>query len=394
MLYGIACGAIAWIFMIEGCRRSKYAFIFLSYLFLVFSLFYKAHVFVANAFLILMYPCIFFSAVKPRIRFALGVFAVALFIAVIMLSQATGKVPLLRLDFSSTGRYARDLLNDFDYGVFRDFYSNIFRVDQPAKIVQGLVAVGMILLSTFGAWLVAFAMTAFAARKQVIPVAFWFPVVVLVNYIVMATGLAYDTRGIGSRDEMMNRPLVWAHYVIAAWSTGVGYYLLFGNSPPATTRGRIGVAVVVIMALMVPLAFHKNLQTFPVWKMANYADFNAAPACLVKAAKFIRENSAPGDIIQDSGNDPKFIVTALAERQSYVSAGPFGPAFKPVKDRVASLNTFMAMHDAAEIRRFVVEKQINWILLRPENRVAWPHDVMQSVRFECGQYKVLHFPRA
>jgi len=395
MLYGISCAAIAWIFMIEGCRRSKYAFLILSYVFLIFCLFYKAHVFVANAFLILMYPCVFFTAVRPRIRLVLGVFAIALFVAVIALSQATGKVPLLRLNFSSTGQYVVDLLNAFDNGVFKEFYTRIFLVDQPSKAVQGFYALAMISLSTFGVWLLAFGVAAPAARKRIAPAAFWFPVVVLVNYLVMATGLAYDNRGIGTPDEMINRPLVWAYFVIAAWTAGASYFVLFGNRVPARPVERLGIVVATVMAMSGPLAFNQNLQTFPARKMASYAEFNAAPACLVEASQYIRTHSNAGDIIQDSANDLKFMVTALAERQSFVIGSQlFGKTSKPVEERIAALAGFMAMNDAGDIQRFAGETGIAWFLLRPENKVAWPDKVLNDAKFECGGYKVFHFSPA
>ena len=49
---------------------------------------------------------------------------------------------------------------------------------------------------------------------------------VVFNYLVMAMGLALDTRGVGTRDELLNRPLVWAYFVLAAWTAGGAYHLL------------------------------------------------------------------------------------------------------------------------------------------------------------------------
>src|SRR5450830_79683 len=72
MLYGIACAAIAWIFILEGNRRGRVASILIGYFFLAVCLFYKAHIFVANAFLILIYPCLFFPGLRQRWRLILG----------------------------------------------------------------------------------------------------------------------------------------------------------------------------------------------------------------------------------------------------------------------------------------------------------------------------------
>ncbi|SFB74343.1 hypothetical protein [Massilia yuzhufengensis] len=391
MLYGIACAAISWMFILEACRRQKYSFILVAYIFLTMSLFYKAHVFVANAFLIMIYPCIFFETIKLRLRVFLGILGIALFIAVIALSQSTGKVPLLTLDFSGIPKYSADLLDDFDQGGLKDFFTRIFLVERPSKPLQGLYAVTMILVSTFGFWLPALAAVLIGARKHLPLVVLIFPVIVLINYVVMATGLAYDTRGIGSPDEMMNRPLVWAYYVIAAWTGGTAYFLIFGDKLPATSTSKFSLGVAGVVALLAPLPFYERLQTFPAWKMGRYADFNATPECLVRAAEFIRDKSEVPEIIQDSANDPKFIFTALAERQSYVSAGPFGPKFAPVQDRATALVDFMELNNENDVLNFVSKRNISWFLLRPDNKVAWPSSVFTRVKFKCGGYKLFKF---
>src|SRR5215472_38888 len=57
--YGVACAALAWIFIFDGCQTGRYRSILLGYAVALLTVFYKAHVFVANAFLIMMYPLLF-----------------------------------------------------------------------------------------------------------------------------------------------------------------------------------------------------------------------------------------------------------------------------------------------------------------------------------------------
>src|SRR6266480_4823874 len=67
-LYGVVCVTIAWIFILDGCRAGRFASILCGYAVLIISLTYKAHFFVANAFILMIYPCIFFRGLKMSWR--------------------------------------------------------------------------------------------------------------------------------------------------------------------------------------------------------------------------------------------------------------------------------------------------------------------------------------
>jgi hypothetical protein len=73
---------------------------------------------------------------------------------------------------------------------------------------------------------------------------------------------------------------------------------------------------------------------------AKYEGFNAVPACLVKTARFIRDNSRPDELIQASDFDPRYAVTALSERQSFVSKSMFGWQEAALQERVNEVEAF------------------------------------------------------
>ena len=102
-LYGVSCVALAWLFVLDGCRRNRYLSIFLGYLFIGVSLVYKAQFFVANAFLILIYPCLFLSSVPGRRRLLVGVLLAALFFVAVAMSQGIQGMPTLRLHGGGAG---------------------------------------------------------------------------------------------------------------------------------------------------------------------------------------------------------------------------------------------------------------------------------------------------
>lgn len=395
MLYGIACAAIAWVFILEGSRRGKIASILVAYLFLAICLFYKAHVFVANAFLILIYPCLFFSGARLRWRLLAGGVLTGIFVAVVGFSQSIDGVPVLRLDGSGIGHYIVILLRDFDEGYLKAFFTQVFTLEKHAKPVEAMYVALMLLLSTFGLWLAATLLVVVAGRAKACAAIYCFPLLIIANYLVMSIGLALDTRGVGTPDELMNRPLAWAYFAVVAWTAGGAYYLATGSGLPRSRIARSALLVLSCLALTGPLVFAKDLQTYPARKgFATYGAFNAVPLCLVQASRFIRDNSRREDIIQDSENDPRFVVTALAERQLYAGESIFGKPGKKLQERLDGLVSFQALRDAAEVKSFAGSNKIDWYILQPGTPVAWPSSFIEQAVFNCDGYRIFRFTRS
>jgi len=393
-LYGVACAAIAWIFMLDGCSRNKYSSLIAGYILLAICLFYKAQIFVANAFLMMIYPCLFFTGLKKRWRLLIGLVFIALFILAVDWSQGTGRVPTLRLDGSTTASYLKYLLADYDPGVLKSFFTGVFIEQQHSKLLQGLYAVAMLLLSTLGLWTLAMLAAAFGVKNRVRLVVLAFPFLVVANYLVMSLGLAMNSSGIGGPYEIVNRPLVWAYFVVVVWAAGAGYCWFFGDGPPRSRFGRMVLAALVCVSLSVPYIFSKNLQTLPVAEeYIRYEQFSSAPLCVVKAAAYIRENSQVGEIAQDSEGDPQFLFTALTERQAFVSKGLHsGTRRQNVNERLGEMAAFKKVDDTAQIKLLASTYGLSWYLLQPESEVSWPRSLLDQAVFNCNGYRVYRFP--
>lgn len=389
MLYGIACAAIAWIFILSACRSGKIVSVLVGYMFLGVCLFYKAHIFVANAFLILIYPCLFFPGIRPRWRMVIGVALTALFLSVIAISQNVDQVPVLRLNGSGIGQYILVLLKDFDVGLLKTFFTQVFLHEHHSKPVEAIFVAAMLLLSTFGIWVAAAPLVAWTAKGRITTAVLLFPAFIVVNYLVMSIGLAMDTRGIGTADELLNRPMVWAYFVVAAWTAGAGYYLAIGDRLPKSRVTQAGLLALLCVGLASPLYFSKNLQTFPTRKrFATYEEFNSVPLCLVKAAEYIRNNGRPDDIMQDSENDPRFVVTALAERQRFAGVNLFTQPTIELQKRLDGLTAFKLMQSEDDMRSYARARHITWYLLHPTTSVSWPRSFLDHSAFECSGYRV------
>lgn len=393
-MYGVACAAVAWIFILDGCKTGRYTSILSGYAMTAVSLAYKAHIFVANAFLVMIYPCLFFVRVKATRRVIVAMVLSALFVFVVALSQKLDGIPTLRLDGSSAGSYLSILLDVYDRGVLKDFLNHVFVEQAYPKPVLLLCAIGLLLLSTFGLWSAACLMTLVLLRKQTPAAVLCFPVLVVANYLVMSLGLAMNPPGIGvTPDDMLNRPLVWAYFVVAAWTGGASYTLLFGNGLPRGSLNRACAGIVAVSCFLFPLLLADNVQTFPRWAgYGSFAESGSFPTCLVAASRYIREHSHPDDIVQDSQNDSKLMVSALAERQVFAISYFHAP--RPsgeMLERLEDLATFRKITDAAEVAEFARRRHISWYVLRPDSEVAWPAAVLDNSAFNCDGYRVYRF---
>lgn len=394
MLYGIACVALAWMFVLDGVRRGMLRPVLLGYGFLALCLFYKAHIFVANSYLLMMFPILFFPSLRPRLRAAVGIAATLFFVAVVAWSQTNPRVPVLRLDGSGISWYLVQLLHDYDPGVLKTFFTQVLLRETHAKPVQLLAALAMISISTFGWWLLALPAAIAGAWKKVALPVLCFPLLVMANYLVMAVGLAIDTRGVGTPDELHNRPLVWVYFVVAAWSAGL-LCRAWGRALPARRPQAAALLAGLAVALWGAWRLAPDLQTFPARSgNESFLAANAVPACLVDAAAFVRTRAAPGDIVADAAGDPRFMLTALSERQLYVGAVGFGGASREQQARLDAVRRLMQMPDAAQLTQFTATHGIGWFLAQPNTVLAWPSDIAGRPAFACGGYRVYRFPNA
>jgi hypothetical protein len=399
-LYGVAAVALAWVFMLAGCRTGKFRFVVFAYTALVFCLIYKAHFFVANAFLILIYPCVFFRSISARRRLISGIVLTAIFVCVVNFSQRFDFIPTLRLDGSGTEEYVQRILNGYDPGFLRSFFDSIVRthLQSHSQILLACDLAGMLILSTFGWWtLVGLGIFLFSRKLKIGTPAIFFPWIIFVNSMVMSLGLALDQRNIGGPTQLLHRPFVWSYFAIAAWSSAGIYALFFGEAPPKSRVARILTILLLLSTFGIPLVFGKTIQLKNLaWQSSgSYGSFNSIPVPLVEACGYIRNHSAGNDIIQDSEKDPGFVVTALAERQAFV-ADPriWGGKHRVLEGLGARLNELIAaeqMTNEADLRAYMQAHRISWYLLRPQSKVAWPESFLKQPAFDSGDYRLYHF---
>jgi hypothetical protein len=141
------------------------------------------------------------------------------------------------------------------------------------------------------------------------------------------------------------------------------------------------------------LALSRNLQTFPGWPgKTSYEEFNTVPLCLVNAAGYVRSNSGPREIVQDSANDRRFVVTALSERQRFAGESIFEVPTEKIQERLDWLAAFRDLREEDAIRAAAASNGISWYILRPSSPTSWPASFLNRAVFQCGGYRVFRFP--
>ena len=394
MLYGIACAALAWLFVLHGCRSGKLGPIVLGYAFLALCLFYKAHVFVANSYLLMIYPVLFFPAIRLRWRLVLGIAATVIFVAVVAYSQQMSRIPVLRLDGSGFGWYVTRLLRDYDPGLLKSFFTVKFLEEDHSNLVELVLGASMLSISTFGLWILALLAVFIKARSKFAPALVWFPILVLANYLMMAIGLALDSRKIGTPDEMLNRPLVWAYFIVGSWSAALLYQTWLGqrmsSMRPAKRIAALGLTAAV--GAVVVSSHAANLQTFPTRSgHASYEESSSFPSCQAEIAEYLRLNSKASDVVHDATFDPKFVFTALSERQLYVGSVDFGGASPQQSARLNEIKRIEQLNDESRILEFAETRGIQWFLASPQTILAWPDKLRVETAISCDGYRLYHF---
>ncbi len=388
MLYGLACIALAWSFVVTGCHRGRAWGVVLGFALLAVCIAYKAHLFVANALIMMLYPCAFFGRFRVRWRVAAGVAVVVLFVAVVAVSQSSPRVPTLRLDGSGIGGYV-DLLyrSSFDGPLKRAFGALYFDRHLP-RVVDAAIVATYLLVGSFGAWLALTPVALFAVRRRFAPSAVAFVAIVAVNYLAMSMLLAQDERGIGAPEEFVNRPHAWAWFVVVAFGAAA---IGLAASGTRVVRRRVAIPVAALAAIVGLLCVHRfatDLQTFPEWPgFATYASRTGVPSCVVDAARYVRDHSRPAEVLQDSAMDPDLVVTATSERQAYVADNRFGGAVDVVAQRARELRAVQASSDPDALAAWGRSHRVAWYLQRPD--AARAADAAAPPAYACDGYRVL-----
>ena len=395
-LYGVALMALAWLFMFEACKRGSFLWIAISCALFLTVVNYKAHIFLANVLPMGVYPALFFGKYSKSARWVFVFFVFCVLLCLMKISEWIPVVPLVRLDGSLFYYHAAAVVSKFENPFWKDLFSA--QIVTPFAWLDpwlaGMRIVEMIFFCTFGAMgFLSFVMLWFC-RKKINPGILFFGVLVILNYLLMSLGLAYDVHRIAGGNELLHRPFVWAYFVVTSWVGGM-IWVQFRDVLGRHGKMRQVILGISFLALFFPFYFGRNVMRGPS-DMKILTNHYVSKG-LVKACDFIRTQSGKKDIVQDSQNDKKAIVTALSERPSYVIDYYFralSAMRTTIWGRSAEIEVLKELTDPQEITDFFVQRHIRWFILHPGDATAWGKDLLERCVYESQGYRVYFFKDA
>ena len=386
--------AAAWVYMLHGCKTGSVVSVGASYVLAAACVIYKAQFFIANSYLILVFPAFFFKSLSWKTRVTWLVSCTILYIAALKLAEGIRAMPSIELDGRGLLRRSEWIIDNFDNPWIRELLTLYLPQQGDSPLYSALwilVMAAILLVITFGCFLLLYAALAWWLRKAENRMVLLFPLLIISVYMFMSVGLNLNVSTTGNQDELIHRPFVWAYFVVCTW-VGGGAWIAVSRWRPESRWPAIATAIVPLLVL-VPWILGRGIVVDTPGAWNNAAQW-AVPAGLVKAAYFIRDHSRATDIVQDSQGDWRRILCGLSERQLYAlwqlsvpedvlaendkarmlefvkskRAGTYCRRSTEIASRRYS--TFMTLTREKDILEFARHRHIRWFVSHPDDILA------------------------
>jgi hypothetical protein len=386
--YGLALLAVAWLFVLHGCVQKSIKQVLAGWAVALLLVMYKLHYVVASSLLLLLVPAVFFSAkigAKKRILWigaAFSFYGVAL-----LLGQKVPGVPLIRLDGSSLGEILFLVSTFADDGALRTFLDE--HIGRSASLASNLgYGIPYITTAALGVFGPLFLGLVLLLRKRLRALYLAFPLLLLLNFLVMFFGLALDFES-STPDELSHRPVMIVYFFIVAW---VGGALALVLSEAARWKRHVAPILLglSLVLLVVPASLGKGIQLMPVMRNISPARL---PTDLVKVAEFIRTHGDREDVIQDAEFDRFYAIAALSERRTFVSHTLTRMPYRAemVAERSDAVNRLLDLRFGQLVRTTGRLMGIRWFIRYQGARANWPAEMRGNPTYRAGPFFVYDF---
>jgi len=383
--YGLALLAVAWLFVIKGSTRGSLLQLFTGWGMAAVVLVYKLHYVVASALLLLIVPAIFFrSRLGPWKRALCVAAACGAYALGLSGGQKVPGVPLIRFDGSSVGEILR-LIHTFARPTALRDYVVQHSGAKFSALSNLLFGVPYVLLAALGVLLPLLVLLVVGLRRRTLLLHLLFPLLLIVNFLVMFFGLALDFAS-STPDELSHRPLMIVYFFVVTW-VGGALGLLLVESRRLAGLARPAIIGVAVLLMAVPAHFGAGVQQ--MWAMAQMSPFRV-PRSLIQVADYVREHGGREDVFQDSQFDRVYAFAALSERKTFVAHTMTNMPFRAdlVQSRTAVIDRFMGLRQPQAVRATAVGFGFRWFVLQRGDRVDWPAEIAGKPVLEAGPFKL------
>jgi hypothetical protein len=336
---------------------------------------------------LVLYALVFYGAASLSRRTLIGLVLAVIGLPLVYLAGTLELGPNLALNASALPEYtawiAKDCANQ--------------------ALVGNLKPEGLINQLAVGSWIILAGSLGFSAPALFIMVSVdglrgrlrpdaLLPVTAVGIYLVLALLLEENT--IGGRYELHHRPFVWVYYVTGIWVGGRIASLLLPGTVAATRAWVLHGAAALLLAITALTALHQPIPWLnrSPW-MLNHLNTSYS-ADYFDAVRFVRENSAAEDLVQDSEGDPRAFTLAFSERVAYLARD----RVLQVPERAAEmtrrrqqLDQLYAAETPEDAQRLARELAIDWLVLHPASAANWNAEMLERSSARFGDHYVYRF---
>lgn len=383
--YGLALLAVAWLFVIQGCRRGSWRQLCTGWAFAGVVSLYKLHFVVASALLLLLVPALFFRRrLGPGKRGLWVLGAGAIYGLGLIAVQRVPGVPLIRFDGSGLGEILRLVYTFAQHGALRDYVVQHSGAEFSAASNLSF-GVPYVLLASLGLFVPLVVALFVALRRRTALVYSVFPLFIIVNFLLMFFGLALDFSS-STPDELSHRPLMIVYFFVVAWVGGALGLVLVESRRLGAFAGR-GIVAVALVAMAFPARLGPGVQG--LWAMPRMSPVRL-PSALLTVANYVRAHGTADDVFQDSQFDRLYAFAALAERRIFVAHTLTRTPFRAdlVEARTASIGQLMKIRQPRALYATARAFGFRWFVLQRGDQVAWPAEIAENPVLEAGPFRL------
>ncbi len=386
--YGLALLAVAWLFVLQGCTHGSRLQLVTGWVVAGILVAYKLHYVIASSLLLLLVPALFFRAeigLRKRALWVAG--AGAFYVLALWVGQQVPGVPLIRFDGSSISEILHLVGTFHSPGPLQEFLEgHLGRGFSPATNL--LYGIPYVLLAALGATLPLFVILVLVLRRRVALLHLAFPLLLLLNFLLMFFGLALDMRS-STPDELLHRPIMIVYFFVAAW-VGGALGLLLTKSPRVGHLARPLLLGVIALLMVVPASLGPGVQL--MWAMPRISPVRL-PVALVRIAEHMRAHGGPEDVFQDTQFDRFYAIAALSERKTFVAHTLTNMPYRRemLAARSAAVDRILFMRQPQLVVGTLRAFGIRWLVRQRGDRVNWPPELRDHPALEVDAYTLYDF---
>jgi hypothetical protein len=391
-LYGVAIAGTALILMIQGMREGRRVWIVAGVLVAALVVLFKVHIFAAAFPLLFSFAILAWPPRKRRQWLVLSV-CVAAGVALLTLANRFHVGPNVQFDFSSSVWHWKNLAK-WASGTGLESWYHVFstRHPFPSHLAQ---AIGLLLLDALGIFAVVAPLTwLLAVRRKTWQTPEGISVAAVAILLLMTFGLSRNAI-LGSPDELIHRPFVWAYWLVGSLTAGRLFSMAAGPRPQLPIWA---IAVGILALMLVPVWYGSGLQRGK-WSGGGVYSSIRVDLGLVECAHYIQGQPPTNAVAQDSRLDELLILGGLGERPSFASRLNMwvraSKAFResPYQAQLKRLQSLQQATNVPDLQRSVRDTGIRWYVVHPGDSYAWPAEFRDRPLFESHGYKVYDMQR-